>query len=40
VPATTTVCIVPDACLARTALAAAAAFRDQDWFRTSQTQRA
>ncbi len=40
VPATTTVCIVPDACLARTALPAAASFRDQDWFRTSQTQRA
>jgi hypothetical protein len=39
VPALSSLCILPDSCLARTAQPAAAGFRDQDWFRASQTQR-
>jgi hypothetical protein len=33
------VCLIPDACLARAAQPAAQSFRDQDWFRSAHTQR-
>jgi hypothetical protein len=39
-PAATSICIIPDACLARTTLHSTPSFRDQQWFRSSQTQRA
>jgi hypothetical protein len=35
----TSICVVPDPCRARSLQQPAASFRDQDWFRSSQTLR-
>ena len=39
VPPHTSICVVPDPCRARPLQQPAASFRDQDWFRSSQTLR-
>ena len=38
-PAAAPICIIPDACLARAAEQPPTSFRDEEWFRSSQTQR-
>jgi hypothetical protein len=38
-PPAASICVAPDSCLASTARESAASFRDQEWFRSSQTQR-
>jgi hypothetical protein len=39
IPPDASVCLIPDACLARAAQPVAHSFRDQDWFRSAHTQR-
>ncbi len=39
VPPSTSVCVVPDPCRARSLQQPSASFRDQDWFRSAQTLR-
>jgi hypothetical protein len=38
-PPAAPICIIADACLARSTAQSPSSFREQEWFRSSQTQR-